>query len=118
VANQIGHIEYHDYKDELLGLVIKLLVLNWPEIKEGRVNPLNLVDDVLEVDKAIYPDKAASSVGKLFDAVLGDHWDQGIEAFAERERAKVKKFSKEFLPKYKDKEHWGKYYQKLWDYTG
>ncbi|KAF9504914.1 hypothetical protein BS47DRAFT_600889 [Hydnum rufescens UP504] len=118
VANQVSHIEYHDYQSELLGLVIKLLVLNWPEIKEGKVNPVDLVNDVLAVDKAIHGDKAAGSIGKLFDAPLGDHWDKGIEAFAERERAKGKKFRTEFLPTYNDQEHWNKYYQKLWDYTG
>ena len=116
VANQLARIDFKDYKDELLGLLLKLLVLNWPEIKAGTVNPIDLYNDVLDADKAIFEEKAARTIPKLFDQVLSDRWIDGIEAFAQREREKFKNFKESSKGVSQDK--WEKFVQKEWDYTG
>lgn len=110
--NQVAQIDAKNYEDELLGLVIKLLALNWPEIKAGRVNPADLVHDVLDVDKDM---RAAGRIPKIFDEALKDSWTKGIENFADRERTKFKRFQSEFLPT--DPKNWPIYEQKLRDET-
>jgi len=118
IANQLARIDYNNYSDDLLGLIIKLLALNWPEIKAGSIDPMDLVNDVLAADKAIFSAKAARTVPKLFDQALGDRWNDGIEEFAERARAKIRKF-REVLGGYNfDRKRWDVYTQKQWDDTG
>jgi hypothetical protein len=110
----LGDIDYKTYSDDLLGLLIKLLILNWIEIKAGKVNAMDLLNDVMDVDKYL---KRAGAVPKLFDQNLSDKWNYGIEAFIQRQGEKVQVFKTD--PEFENNhtERMNTYFQAEWDFT-
>ena len=79
-----------------------------------------LVMEVLDIDKELMGDKAAKSIGKLFDASLGQKWIDGIGDYAAREQAKDKETDRvtSVAEVWSNSRTRDAYCQKLWDYTG